>query len=418
MFKKKLRELGLAKKELHKHPFVVPVVTLLVLSFGTMVAFVALNGRTSLSSDSHVIQLSADGKKQVLPTSAPTVGEFIKRSKISLHDGDVVEPSPDTQIDSDDFRINVYRAQPVTIVDAGHKIQALSAATTPRSVAEQVGITVYPEDEIKQVTPDNILRDRVIGTQYIINRAIPVNLNLYGTQVLVRTHAQTVGDLIKEKNISLAGGDTVQPVATTPIASNIQVFVTRVGTQITTVEEQIPNETQYVEDATLSFGTTAVRQSGSPGRKISTYQLQLTNGKETSRTLIQEVKVQEPVPKIIARGKAIFIPEDKTGYMSQAGIAQSDYPYVNYIVSHESGWCPTKWQGQAGYCPPYYEQVHSESSGYGYGLGQATPANKMAGFGDDWRTSYVTQLKWASSYAGRYGGWEGAYNFWLSHHYW
>jgi hypothetical protein len=104
--------------------------------------------------------------------------------------------------------------------------------------------------------------------------------------------------------------------------------------------------------------------------------------------------------------------------MAAAGIASSDYPYVDYIVSRESGWCPTKWQGQAGYCPPYYTELHSPSSSYGYGLVQSTPAIKMSSAGSDWQTSAVTQLRWASSYASRYGGWAGAYNQWITHHYW
>jgi len=103
--------------------------------------------------------------------------------------------------------------------------------------------------------------------------------------------------------------------------------------------------------------------------------------------------------------------------MASAGISSSDYPYVDYIISHESGWCPTKLQGQIGYCPPYAPD--SIPAGLGYGLGQATPGTKMASFGADWKTNAATQLRWATSYAlGRYGSWGAAYNYWQAHHNW
>lgn len=408
----------LLDRELHKHPFAVPVITFTVLSFITLFVVVLAGMRTTGGNNPYVVQLSVDDKRIVVPTRALTVGDFLERAKVKIKEGDVVEPATDTQIDADDFRINVYRAKPVTIVVDGKRIQAMSAATTPRAIAAQAGIRVHAEDNITQANPRDVLEDKVLGTELVIDRATPVNLNLYGTPVTVRTHATTVEALLKEKNVNIAGDDTVMPIKATPIAKDMQIFITRVGTKIETATEEIPNEQQIVEDTSLSFGTVALRQAGSPGKKLVTYQVELQNGKEVGRKVIQEVRVQEPVARITARGKAVTIPENTAAVMAAAGIASRDYPYVNYIISHESGWCATKWQGQVGYCPPYYEPLHSIDSGYGYGLCQSTPASKMASAGSDWQTNAVTQLRWCTGYASRYGGWEGAYNFWVSHHWW
>lgn len=409
----------LLDRELHKHPFAIPVITITVLSFLTMFGLVILSSQSIDTNESHVVQLSVDGKKIVLPTRAYKVGDFLERSKVKIKNGDVVEPAMDTEIDSDDFRINVYRAKPITIIDGTKRIQAVSAATTPRAIAAQVGVRVHAEDRITQANHKDVLRDYVLGTELIIERATPVNLNLYGTPVTVRTHAVTISELLKEKNVTAAGDDTITPTGDTPIKADMQIFVTRLGTKIETKSEEVANEQQIIEDANLSFGTVALRQAGSPGKKLVTYQIDLQNGKETGRKIIQEVRVLEPVPRITARGRAVSIPADKSAWMAAAGIAPRDYPYANYIISRESGWCPTKWQGQVGYCPPYYEPIHSTDSGFGYGLCQSTPASKMSSAGSDWQTNAVTQLKWCSGYAiGRYGSWEAAYNFWISRHWW
>src|ERR1700741_951571 len=136
----------LAKHNWHKHPFVIPVVMLMVLFFASLGIFVMTNSEKVVASDSHLVIFSHDKKQETLPTRAKTVGDFLDRVNVKLNEGDVVEPSKDTEILDEKFRINVYRARPVTVIDNGKKTFAFSAATTPRSVATQAGIQVYPED--------------------------------------------------------------------------------------------------------------------------------------------------------------------------------------------------------------------------------------------------------------------------------
>ena len=97
--------------------------------------------------------------------------------------------------------------------------------------------------------------------------------------------------------------------------------------------------------------------------------------------------------------------------MRDAGIPQSDWHFADLVIQNESGWWPTKWNGQYGFCPETPTERPANSSG-AYGLGQALGAEKMAPFGDDWKTNPVTQLRWAAAYAlGRYSTWEAAWTF-------
>lgn len=89
----------------------------------------------------------------------------------------------------------------------------------------------------------------------------------------------------------------------------------------------------------------------------------------------------------------------KEEWMSAAGIASSDWAYVDYIVSRESGWNPNATNRSSGAC----------------GLVQALPCSKVPGNG----YNPVDNLRWGTGYAsGRYGGWAGAYKFWTTHHWW
>jgi resuscitation-promoting factor RpfB len=391
------------EQNFHKHPLAIPVAAFLLLAFVLLVGFAIFNDTSTRASNSNVVIVTHDKKREIVPTKAATVGEFLSKAGIVINEGDVVEPGQETPIEEDNFRVNVYRARPVMVVDGTDKKFAFSAATTPRSVATQAGTEVYPEDRVTSEMQTDFLKDGAIGEKVVIVRAKPTYLNLYGVPVVVRTHAKTVEELLKEKNIQLASGDTVQPDAKTSLTPQTQVFVTRSGTKIQTVEETIAMQTEVIEDPTLSFGTTVTRQKGSAGKKLVTYQVDLVNNKETGRHVIQTVVVQEPVKQITARGKAINIPADKEAVMAAAGIAPGDYPYVNYIVSRESGWNAASRNASSG----------------AYGLCQALPGSKMVSAGGDWATNPVTQLRWCSGYArDRYGSWAGAYNFWLSHHYW
>lgn len=407
---------GKRSKRLHRlknHPFVVPVATFLTLFFITALFFIFSGGKTLQPDDAHVVIVSYDKKRQTVPTRVATVGELLAKLGITLREGDIVEPAKDTPIVEDNFRVNVYRGRPVTLIDGGRKTLTYSAGSTSRAVAAQAGVTVYPEDNLTRRPTEDVLKNG-ISEEIIIDRATPVLLNLYGTALPVRTHSKTVKDLLNEKKVKLAEGETVQPELNTALQPNQAIFVNKKDIRVETTAEDIAPPTQVIEDNTLSFGTTAVRQQGTPGKRITVFQVNTATG---AKNKLQEVLVQEPVPTIVARGKAISIPEDKSSLMAAAGISSGDYAYVNFIIARESGWCPTKLQGQIGYCPAYAPAYIP--SGIGYGLGQATPGGKMSPYGADWQSNPVTQLKWATAYAkSRHGGWAGAYNYWLSHHNW
>lgn len=384
-------------RHIRRRPYLLPVAGFLLglVIVGSIVY--AHGGRPPKPSDSHVVFLFDNGgKEQTLDTKAKTVGELIHKLPLHLIPQDVVEPSLDTTIVEDNFRVNVYRARPVTVIDdSGKKMVTITAQKSPRVVAQDAGLKIYPEDNTSFA--QGTLKENIIGEKVVIDRATPVFFNLYGTPLTIRTHAKTVEDLLHDKNIKITSGDQVKPALDTPIKKNLQIFVARAGTEIQTVEEDIPAPTHIVSDPNLSLGASATRQQGAPGKRAVTYQVK----KNGARSIIQSVIVEDPVPTIIARGTRVLVTGDKTSWMAAAGISGGDYGYVNFVISHESGWNPASLNGSG--CA---------------GLGQACPGGKLAAVCPGWQNDPVCQLRYFSGYASRYGGWGGAYNFWLGHHYW
>lgn len=389
-----------------KHPAItVPLATFAVLIMVSVLAIIMLGvgGPKLKAADTRTAIVSHDGQEQTVPTRAKTVGELLDRLEVKLGEGDVVEPAQDAEITTDNFRVNVYRGSPVTIVDDERKTFTFSAAATPRSVVKQAGVEVHPEDRLENIPTNNFLIEGSIGPRVVIDRATPVHINIYGTPTVLRTHAQTVGELLEERNINLGESDSVEPARSAAIEPDMQIFLLQKGTQIATVEEEIPMPVEEVEDDSLSFGATAIRQEGSPGKRVVTYKIQLENGKEVDRQETQSVVVQEPVKQIVAKGRLTNIPADRVGVMAAAGINPSDYQYVDYIFMRESNW-----------------NAAARSSNGCIGLGQNCPPNYwLIDACSNWQNDPVCQTKRFAAYAeGRYGSWAAAYNFWLANHWW
>ncbi|MGC1176771.1 MAG: G5 domain-containing protein [Candidatus Saccharimonadales bacterium] len=402
-------------KIISRHPYAVPLITLAVLVSltGAIYGIAKQTKHLPVTPDAKIVIISHDHQQQIVPSRKQTVGSLLQKLNLKLDEGDVVEPAATTMIDQDQFRINIYRAVPVEVVDGSHRTFAFSAAKTPRAVAQQAGTTLYPEDIVNNDPVENFLQTGAVGGQIVIDRATPVAVDLYGTPVTLRTHAKTIAGLMKEKNIKLAKDDKIEPAPDTPITPDQHVAFIRTGVKVETVTEQIATPVQTINDPTLAYGTSAVRQQGSAGQQVVTYQIQLVNNVETGRTVIQKIVNKQPVTQIVVMGTSL---SGIKGDMALAGIAPGDYQYADYIISRESGWCPTKWQGEPGSCPAYHG---TPGAGLGYGLGQATPGSKMAAYGADWATNPITQLKWASGYATRtYGSWASAYDHWVSRHNW
>lgn len=398
------------------HPFVVPVLTFLGLFFFSGIGMIFFGAETMGASDSRVVTVTIDGQAQTLPTRAKTVSDLLQRLNVQVNDKDLVEPSLDKAILEDNMNITVQKARPVTIIDGGRKVTVVSPHQQPRKVVESAGIELYQEDGVATDAPMDV-KDRIIGEQVVVDRALPANINLYGNSIAVRTRAKTVGELLDQKGIKTLEGDTIEPSLDSALTANTQIFVVRMGKKVLTSEEIIPAPESSEDDPNLAAGLTTVKQEGSDGKKLVTYELELRNGEEVARKVLQEVVAAEPVKRIVTKGTKVLITGGRADWLAAVGISSAEYYAVDYIIGRESGWCPTKWQGEYGGCPAYHGTP--SSGGVGYGLCQSTPSWKMASAGADWATNPITQLQWCTDYARqRYGSWSAAYNFWVVNHWW
>ena len=238
------------------------------------------------------------GAEKTIVTKARTIREALKLAKFSIDERqDVVEPSLDSEMVAEKYNINIFRARPITIVDGNKRLKVTTAEQTPALIAKAAGIEVFEEDKTTLSNSDNMAVD---GANMVmkIDRASMVNFVLYGKESVIRTHAKTVGELLKEKNINPKKDDTLSVGRSAKIIPGMKIELWRNGKQTITAEEDVKFEVEKVQDANRDSGYREVKQAGENGKKNVTYEIEMKNGVEVSRKEIASVVTKEPKKQI------------------------------------------------------------------------------------------------------------------------
>ena len=231
---------------------------------------------------SRYVSFYDNGEKLTVKTEAHTVREAIERAEIVINDGDSVEPGLDTEINADNYYINIYRARPVIVRDGVAEKYVMTASYDYKNIAAEAGLTLYDGDEMKLV-PNTSFLESGINTTYEVVRN---------------------------------GGRTL------------------------TLEEEIDFGERTERDASLASGTTEVRQLGEVGVKRVSYNVLYIDNEEVSREMISEEVVREPVDRVVAVGTKKSIPpewEQCADWARAAGVSEGDLSAALDLIYHESG---------------------------------------------------------------------------------
>lgn len=254
--------------------------------------------KPAAKADEKLVTIYDRGTEKTIVTKARTIREALKLAKFSIDERqDVVEPSLDSEMVAEKYNINIFRARPITIVDGNKRLKITTAEQTPALIAKAAGIEVFEEDKTTLSNSDNMAVD---GANMVmkIDRASMVNFVLYGKESVIRTHAKTVGELLKEKNIDPKKDDTLSVDRSAKIISGMKIELWRNGKQTITAEEDVKFEVEKVQDANRDSGYREVKQAGENGKKNVTYEVEMKNGVEVSRKEIASVVTKEPKKQI------------------------------------------------------------------------------------------------------------------------
>ena len=289
----------------------------------------------------------------------------------------------------------------VTFFDGDEKLTVKTDAKTVREALSRAEIEISDGDIVEPGLDAEINADNY----YInIHRGKPVIVRDGIHEKYFMTASTEPKTIAKEAGLTVYDGDEVKIVPNLDFlqAGVATVYeISRNGGRTITEEVEIPFTEETVKDVALEKGKSEVKQLGEVGRKKVYYEVQYVDNVEVSRELKSEEVVKEPVARVVAVGaKPAMRPNSETcaQWAREAGVSEADLAAAIDIIYRESG-CRVDAQNPSG----------------AYGIPQALPGSKMASAGADWETNPVTQIRWMAGYVSRYGGWQGALEFWYAH---
>ncbi len=266
-----------------------------------LTVFLVVNHGSAFAADAQqggrLVTIHDRGNDTVILTKGETVGDALKQANISVDKSDAVEPSQSEKLVGKDYSVNIYRARPVIVVDGATRQKIITPYQTAGQIAKSVGINLYDEDKTVLTRTDDIVAEGA-GLQLTITRATPFSFTLYGATTTVRTQAKTVGDMLKEKGITLGQDDRASLALSTPITADMALRVWREGKQTITVSEDVNFDTQTVQDGDQYIGYHAIQTAGVVGSRNVTYEVMIEDGKEVGRTEIASITTKQPQQQV------------------------------------------------------------------------------------------------------------------------
>ncbi|MCC6169974.1 MAG: DUF348 domain-containing protein [Caldilineaceae bacterium] len=199
------------------------------------------------------------------------------------------------------LQMRVVRALPIVVDDGSLPYVIRTTAPTVGEALRQAQITIYLGDRVDPSLGSEV----VTGLRVTIQRSKPVSVVVDGRTLRTRTRGLTVGDALAEMRIGVSGMDRVEPPLDVALYDGAKIAVTRVSEEIEVTEEIAPFDTVYVADAGLLIDEQQVVSPGAEGITRARFRVRYENGEEVDRTLEDTWVAQQPAERQIAYGQQI-----------------------------------------------------------------------------------------------------------------
>ena len=205
--------------------------------------------------------------------------------------------------------ITVVRARTVVVSQGGSPVAFQTSASTLGEALIAAGYTLY-EGDLVNPPPDTLIPPE--GLQVSITPAIPVIVQADGRDQATRTRQSTVGGLLAELGLTPDGGDYAIPGLQTPVTPGLTVHLVRSQQQEQDERLPIAFTTTFVPDPDMELDQQREVQPGEPGVMVRRSIVQLEDGVEVSRAVVDQWVESQPQPRVVAYGVKIVIRELKT----------------------------------------------------------------------------------------------------------
>jgi len=214
---------------------------------------------------------------------------------VSRRTSAAAEPKP--------VRITVYRAIPFVLHEDGQATVLYTTAPTVGEALRRAGLTLYLADGVRPGLGDRMSA----GLDVYVDRSIPVTVQLDGRTLRTRTHRQRVDEVLADLGIVLTGQDYAIPPLDAPLGEDVTIRVVRVSERFLIEQEPIAFETVWQPDPDLEIDNQRVLQEGARGILERRIRVRYEDGRDVARTIDNEYVAVPPTTKIFGYGTKIVV---------------------------------------------------------------------------------------------------------------
>ena len=230
-------------------------------------------------------------------SSSKTVEQALEEGEIALNEGDEVSPASDTKV-SEAQEIVISRKNTVSLSMDGQTREVEMVGGTVGDLLEQEKITLGEKQHVNYAL-DEYLTD---GMEIKVSYSFSIEVQCDGKTYSQDMEAETVGDVLKELNITPGKDDRVTPAVTEAVTEGMKIVVNRVTFDTVVETEETEYETVYEDDSSMAKGQEEVSVKGENGEKEVTYKVTYVDGVEESREVVSETVTKEPINKVVKVG--------------------------------------------------------------------------------------------------------------------
>ena len=187
-------------------------------------------------------------------------------------------------------------AQTSYIITDGDRVTVhRSYSSDPYEVLTEAGIELEEEDTYETGYADGM-------NQITVRRMQMVTVINRGAQSVIGTYGETTGSLLARMGITPGTGDTLSCSSETQTYDGMTIELVHTETRIEEEDTTVPYPVNYYEDPDLEPGAEIVLVAGQNGLTHVKSEVTYRNGKEVSRTVVQETVQTKPVTQLVIRG--------------------------------------------------------------------------------------------------------------------
>lgn len=295
-----------------------------------VLALVAFSSVLLYEATKSTVAVSINGEEQTVKTHAKTVNELLEDLDVEVGEHDFISMDLEDEIENG-TTIEYVEAKRVYVTIDDEKNEHYTTKETVGDLLKEKDLKVTSKDKLSHDSDEEIVDDLHI----VIDKAFKVTIDDGGKEKEVWSTGDTVENLLKDNEIDLPteGLDIIKPSLKDKLNKRQTITITRIKKKIEEVESEIEYKTEKREDSSLAKGKEKTIQNGKNGKLVKKYEITYENGEKVDRKLKEEKTKEKPKNQIIAVGTKVEQPKQNLVTLAKSSSKNEPSGKVMYMSS-------------------------------------------------------------------------------------